>query len=66
MKKYLEEVLNHEYLSREETHDILINITQEKYPSEQLASLMSMLQLRGITVDELLASATASSRPAWQ
>ena len=54
MKKYLEEVLNHEYLSREETHDILINITQEKYPSEQLASLMSMLQLRGITVDELL------------
>lgn len=32
MKKYLEEILNHEYLSREETHDILINITQEKYP----------------------------------
>ena len=54
MKKYLEEILNHEYLSREETHDILINITQEKYPGEQLAALMSMLQLRGITVDELL------------
>ena len=54
MKKYLEEILNHEYLSREETRDILINITQEKYPGEQLAALMSMLQLRGITVDELL------------
>lgn len=54
MKKYLEEILNHEYLSREETHDILINITKEKYPPEQLAALMSMLQLRGITVDELL------------
>ena len=39
MKKYLEEILNHEYLSREETHDILINITQEKYPGEQLAAL---------------------------
>lgn len=54
MKKYLEEILNHEYLSREETHDILINITKEKYPNEQLAALMSMIQLRGITVDELL------------
>lgn len=54
MKKYLEEILNHEYLSREETRDILINITREKYPGEQLAALMSMLQLRGITVDELL------------
>lgn len=41
-------------LTRQEMHDILINITQEKYPTEQMAALLTGLQMRGITVDELL------------
>lgn len=54
MKALLEKVLNHETLTRQEMHDILIGITQEKYPTEQIAALLAALQMRGIAVDELL------------
>lgn len=54
MKEILSRMLNHEELSRECMHDILVNITKEKYPTEQIAALLTGLQMRGITVDELL------------
>ena len=54
MKVILEKVLSGETLTRQEMHDILIGITQEKYPTEQIAALLTALQMRGITVDELL------------
>lgn len=54
MKEILSRMLNHEELSRDCMHDILINITKEKYPTEQIAALLTGLQMRGITVDELL------------
>ncbi len=54
MKQQLAKILNHEELTRQEMHDILIGITQEKYPTEQIAALLTGLQMRGITVDELL------------
>lgn len=47
-------MLNHEELSRSEMHDILIGITREQYATEQIAALLTGLQMRGITVDELL------------
>ena len=47
-------MLLQEELTRQEMHDILIGITQEKYPTEQIAALLTGLQMRGITVDELL------------
>lgn len=47
-------MLLHEELTRQEMHDILIGITQEKYHNEQIAALLTILQMRGITVDELL------------
>ena len=54
MKQLLSKMLNNEVLSRQEMHDILIGITQEAYPTEQIAALLTGLQMRGITVDELL------------
>lgn len=54
MKQILARLINHEELTREEARDILINITQEKYNDSQLAALLMGLQVRGITVDELL------------
>ena len=54
MKVILEKMLSGETLTRQEMHDILIGITQEKYPTEQIAALLTALQMRGITVDELL------------
>lgn len=54
MKQLLSKMLGGEYLTRQEMHDILINITKEKYPTVQIAALLTGLQMRGISVDELL------------
>ncbi|MBR6276246.1 MAG: anthranilate phosphoribosyltransferase [Prevotella sp.] len=54
MKGYLFRLLNHEELSREEMKTILIGITQSEYPNEQITALLTCLQMRGVTVDELL------------
>lgn len=50
----MERVLNQEELTREETKNILIGITREEYPNEQITALLTALQMRGVTVDELL------------
>ena len=54
MKGYLFRLLNHEELSREEMKQILVGITQSEYPNEQITALLTCLQMRGVTVDELL------------
>ena len=54
MKDILNRMLNHEELSREEMKNILIGITQSEYPTEQITALLTSLQMRGVTVDELL------------
>ncbi len=54
MKDILNRMLNHEELTREETKDILVGITQSEYPNEQITALLTALQMRGITVEELL------------
>ena len=54
MKQLLSKMLNHEKLTRHEMLDILIGITEGRYPAEQIAALLTGLQMRGITVDELL------------
>ena len=54
MKNILNRILNHEELTREETRDILVGITQSEFPNEQITALLTALQMRGVTVDELL------------
>lgn len=54
MKLILEKVLGGEKLSRQDTKDILLGITRDEYPSEQISALLTALQMRGVTVDELL------------
>ena len=54
MKDILNRMLNHEELTREETKNILVGITNSEYPNEQITALLTALQMRGITVDELL------------
>lgn len=54
MKKILNRIINNEELTREETKEILINITKQAYPQEQITALLMGIQMRGITVDELL------------
>lgn len=54
MKTILTSLFNHEELNQEETKNILLNITKEKYPEAQIAALLTAFQMRGITVDELI------------
>ena len=54
MKEVFHRILNHETLTREETRDILVGITKSEFPMEQITALLTGLQMRGITVDELL------------
>ena len=54
MKEILNRLLNHEELTREETKGILLGITGSEYTTEQISALLTALQMRGITVDELL------------
>ena len=54
MRDILHRMLNHESMTREETHDILIGITKSEFPNEQITALLTCMQMRGVTVDELL------------
>ncbi|MBR4814347.1 MAG: anthranilate phosphoribosyltransferase [Paludibacteraceae bacterium] len=54
MKQILSRLVLHEELTSDETEQILIGITQGKYSNEQISALIMALQMRGITVDELL------------
>ena len=54
MKEILAKLLNHEELSREEMKNILVGITHSEYPNEQITALLTALQMRGVTVEELL------------
>ena len=54
MKEILTKLLNHELLSREEMRQVLVGITHSEYPTEQITALLTALQMRGVTVDELL------------
>ena len=50
----LQKVLNHETLTREEAKGVLFGITRDDYPQEQVTALLTAMQMRGVTVDELL------------
>ena len=54
MKQYLQRLIAGETLSRQDTHDILVGITREVFPHEQVAALLMAMQTRGATVDEML------------
>jgi len=54
MKLILQRLLNGEELSQQETKQILLNITRQQYPDAQITAFLSMLQMRGVTVEEIL------------
>lgn len=54
MKDYLHKLVEGETLTQEDTHQIMLNIVEEKYHMAQIAALLMGIQARGVTVDELL------------
>lgn len=54
MKTYLLKLINGETLTQDDTHTIMLNIVSEQYTSNEIAALLTAIQMRGATVDELL------------
>ena len=54
MKKYLLRLIDGETLTREDTHAIMLQITEQKFNSSEVAALLMGIQTRGATVQEIL------------
>jgi len=54
MKAFLLKLIGGETLTREETHEIMLGIIDQRYNDSQIAAMLMALQARGVTVDELL------------
>lgn len=54
MKKILSALVEGHTLSREEAREVLVGITQGQCNEHQIAALLMGIQMRGVTVDELL------------
>lgn len=54
IKAIFNRLLNHEELKREETKELLIAITRGKLNDAEIAALLTAIQMRGISVEELL------------
>ncbi len=53
-KKVFDRLLNHEELTKDEARDILVGITKNEFSTEEITALLTAIQMRGISVDELL------------
>ncbi len=54
MKQILNRMLAGETFSQQDTLDIMLGIVAQKYNEHQIAALLTGIQMRGVTVDELL------------
>lgn len=59
MKQILTRLFNHEVLTQDEACQLMCNITAGNYNDAQIASLLTVYQMRSITVDELIGFRTA-------
>lgn len=54
MKELLYRMFEHDNLSREQAHEIMLNIADKKYNDSQLAAFMTVFLMRSITTEELI------------
>lgn len=53
MKKILNRLINHDLLTKTESREILVNISEGKYNPSQIASFLTVYMMRSITIEEL-------------
>ncbi len=54
IKEIFKRLLNHEELQRKETCELLLAITRSELNDSEISALLTAIQMRGITVEELL------------
>ena len=53
MKHILNRLINHDQLTKAESREVLVNISEGKYNQSQIASFLTVYMMRSITVEEL-------------
>ncbi len=53
MKNILNKLINHEVLSKEESKNVLINISNGNYNPSQISAFLTVFMMRSITIEEL-------------
>ncbi len=53
MKKILQSLLNYETFDKNQAKQVLIDLTQNEYPTSQLAAFLTIFMMRGLTLEEL-------------
>lgn len=53
MKETLNRLINHDYLSKEDAKQILVNIAKGDYNPSQIAAFLTVYMMRSITIEEL-------------
>ncbi len=53
MKHILNRLINHEQLTKEESRNVLINISEGKYNNSQIAAFLTVYMMRSVSIEEL-------------
>ncbi|MGB3774307.1 MAG: anthranilate phosphoribosyltransferase [Leeuwenhoekiella sp.] len=53
MKQILNRLINHEQLDKQEAREVLVNISEGKYNTSQIAAFMTVYMMRNISIEEL-------------
>lgn len=53
MKNILNKLINHEVLAKQEAKDILVNISNGSYNTNQIAAFLTVYMMRSVTIQEL-------------
>lgn len=53
MKNILNQLINHQTLSKEDAKNVLINLSSGQYNASQMAAFMTVFMMRSITIEEL-------------
>jgi anthranilate phosphoribosyltransferase len=53
MKQTLNKLINHDFLSKEDAKQILVNIAKGDYNTSQIAAFLTVYMMRSITIEEL-------------
>ncbi|MBC6999563.1 anthranilate phosphoribosyltransferase [Cytophaga sp. FL35] len=53
MKEILNKLINHDFLSKEDAKQVLVNIAKGEYNSSQIAAFITVYMMRSITIEEL-------------
>ena len=53
MKQYLNRLIQHQYLTKDEARNVLVEMAEGKFDPHQVASFLTIYMMRPITIEEL-------------